>query len=191
MFKKYCIGGIIAASLLSPAISRADEYGCTVFLCLAVPSDQGGWQSVGECIAPVRRMLRDLVRGRGFPTCDMSDGGQSGSFIRPSVEPYIPCPDGTQPAPTDVLVVQGNLSSDGREYIITGTPAKSEQRTDDGIWGIGNRACVGAATGSYTERHSEYDDTINTYSSLVWQEPTPGASFDIYIGNKFYQRVKM
>jgi hypothetical protein len=43
-------------------------------LCLA-----GNWRLIPQCVAPVRKALRDLARGRGFPTCSMSGAGNGAS----------------------------------------------------------------------------------------------------------------
>jgi hypothetical protein len=50
--------------------SRADDEGCTVFLCLSNPA---GWASVAECIAPVQRALKAMTKGR-VPQCSFSGG---------------------------------------------------------------------------------------------------------------------
>lgn len=57
-------------SVSSPA--RAVE-GCTVLLCLAAPS----WRAISQCVPPIRQLLRDLARGRAFPSCGMSGAGSS------------------------------------------------------------------------------------------------------------------
>ena len=51
--------------------SRADDEGCTVFLCLSNPA---GWASVGACVAPVQKMFANLRNG-GSLACDI--GGSS------------------------------------------------------------------------------------------------------------------
>jgi len=66
--------GLVAAlglvgSLLSRPAYAAD--GCLVLLCLAAPS----WSSIAQCVDPVRQVLRDLTRGRPFPSCAMSGAG--------------------------------------------------------------------------------------------------------------------
>lgn len=47
--------------------------GCLVLLCLAAPS----WSAIPQCVPPVRQLFRDLARGRPFPSCTMSGGGNS------------------------------------------------------------------------------------------------------------------
>ena len=46
--------------------------GCKLLLCMA-----GDWQNISECAPTVRQALRDLARGRVWPTCSMA--GNSGS----------------------------------------------------------------------------------------------------------------
>lgn len=49
--------------------------GCTVLLCLAAPS----WRAIAQCVPPVRQVLRDLARGKAFPTCAMAGTSNSAS----------------------------------------------------------------------------------------------------------------
>src|SRR5678816_1358123 len=60
-----------AGGLLSAPARAAD--GCLVLLCLAAPS----WSSIAQCVDPVRQVLRDLARGRPFPSCAMSGAGNT------------------------------------------------------------------------------------------------------------------
>jgi hypothetical protein len=62
---------LTALSLLSTPARAAD--GCLVLLCLAAPS----WSSIAQCVDPVRQVLRDLARGRPFPSCPMSGAGNT------------------------------------------------------------------------------------------------------------------
>lgn len=65
----------LVASLWSavPAPAAAAD-GCQVMLCLA-----GNWRAIGECVDPVRQVLRDMLKGKPFPTCSLVGG--SGSTI--------------------------------------------------------------------------------------------------------------
>lgn len=47
--------------------------GCVVLLCFAAPS----WRAIAHCVPPIRQVLRDLARGRAFPSCGMSGAGNS------------------------------------------------------------------------------------------------------------------
>lgn len=66
---------LVATVLLvaTPPVLAVD--GCLVLLCLAAPS----WSAIPQCVPPVTQVLRDLARGRPFPTCAMSGAGNSGS----------------------------------------------------------------------------------------------------------------
>lgn len=68
------LAGAFAATvgiLGSPLAHGAD--GCLVLLCLAAPS----WRAIPQCVPPVRQLLRDLAKGRPFPTCAMGGTGNS------------------------------------------------------------------------------------------------------------------
>ena len=58
-------------SLLSAPARAVD--GCQVLLCFAAPS----WRVIPQCVPPIRQVLRDLARGKAFPTCDMSSPGSA------------------------------------------------------------------------------------------------------------------
>lgn len=64
-----------------PQLSSSDEHGCKAYLCFA------GGMAFPECQPTIRKVKRDLVKGRGFPQCsflsnkDGSVGGQNGSPI--------------------------------------------------------------------------------------------------------------
>ncbi|MFG6432081.1 hypothetical protein [Roseateles sp. LYH14W] len=60
--------------------------GCQVLLCLAAPS----WKSISQCVPPVRQVLRDLARGKAFPTCAMAGPGNSASHHWSSAPSFCP-----------------------------------------------------------------------------------------------------
>lgn len=63
---------VLSLSLLAPTAAHAVE-GCLVLLCFAAPSRN----SIPQCVPPIRQVLRDLARGKAFPTCGMSGTGNS------------------------------------------------------------------------------------------------------------------
>jgi hypothetical protein len=65
--------GLSAAAIAGVALPAHAVDGCQVLLCFAA-SD---WRKVPQCVPPVRQVLRDLARGRSFPTCSMSGAGNS------------------------------------------------------------------------------------------------------------------
>jgi hypothetical protein len=60
--------------------------GCLVLLCFAAPS----WRSIPQCVPPVTQVLRDLARGKPFPTCGMAGTGNSASHTWASAPGYCP-----------------------------------------------------------------------------------------------------
>ena len=77
---------ITFASLVGCAASAHGADGCLVLLCLAAPS----WQNIAQCVDPVRQVLRDLARGRPFPSCSMSGAGNSASNQWSSAPGFCP-----------------------------------------------------------------------------------------------------
>ena len=66
--------------------------GCTLLLCMA-----GNWMSIGQCVPPVRQALRDLLRGRAWPTCGMvGDSGTANQNVAPEQ-----CPEQYRTADVD------------------------------------------------------------------------------------------
>lgn len=56
----------------SASLTKGGVYGCAVILCLANPN---GWGSVAQCNPPVKKLFRDLAKGKGWPNCS-SDTAQ-------------------------------------------------------------------------------------------------------------------
>lgn len=66
---------LMAAALTTAAAPARAVDGCLLLLCLAAPS----WRAISQCVPPVTQALRDLARGRPFPTCAMSGPGNKAS----------------------------------------------------------------------------------------------------------------
>ena len=66
--------------------------GCKLLLCMA-----GNWQNIGQCTPTVRQALRDVARGRGWPTCSMGGNSASGNqYVAPEQ-----CPEQYRTSSTD------------------------------------------------------------------------------------------
>jgi hypothetical protein len=53
--------------------------GCKVLLCMA-----GNWQNISQCEPTVRQALRDVARGRGWPSCSMGGNNATGNqYVAP------------------------------------------------------------------------------------------------------------
>ena len=57
---------LCATLLLSTSFASADDWPCTVTLCLLNPQ---GPTAVAACVAPINRLWSELAHGHGFPTC--------------------------------------------------------------------------------------------------------------------------
>lgn len=71
----------MGALLGSPPAHAVD--GCKVLLCLA-----GNWSNISQCRPDVEQALRDVARGRGWPTCAM--GGSSNTAVQWANESNCP-----------------------------------------------------------------------------------------------------
>lgn len=76
---------LVAVATLVPTPAHAVD-GCKVLLCFAAPS----WRSIPQCVPPIQQVLRDLARGRPFPTCAMSGPANSASHQWSSAPAYCP-----------------------------------------------------------------------------------------------------
>lgn len=71
-------GACIALTMSSQAF--ADNYGCEALLCFA------GGKGVSECQPTIKRVLKDLAKGKSFPHCTMVNGsGQATSEIKDAI----------------------------------------------------------------------------------------------------------
>lgn len=68
----------------SPPARAVD--GCLVLLCMAAPS----WRAIAQCVPPVRQVLRDLARGKPFPTCAMAGAGNSATHRWAAAPAFCP-----------------------------------------------------------------------------------------------------
>lgn len=115
MLRMIVLAGSIAGMSIGSA--RADDWGCTVVLCLANP---GGPTQYAACVPPVTRLWQHLKRGGGFPTCSAA-----GSIPSPvGYDPHEPCQDG---------YVLRDLGRDGsaQPACVSSKPVRECDRTDD------------------------------------------------------------
>lgn len=76
----------VAASLCLLSAPALAVDGCQVLLCFAAPN----WRAVPQCVPPIRQVLRDLARGRAFPTCAMAGAGNSANHSWASAPSHCP-----------------------------------------------------------------------------------------------------
>jgi hypothetical protein len=77
--------GVLALALVAAASAHAAD-GCLVLLCFAAPS----WRSIPQCVPPIKQVLRDLARGKAFPTCGMAGAGNSARHAWANAPDYCP-----------------------------------------------------------------------------------------------------
>ncbi|WUR13795.1 hypothetical protein E7V67_001435 [[Empedobacter] haloabium] len=185
------IRSLLAALALAGAggLAQASEHGCKVLLCLANPR---GPMDAAACVEPIRKLYRDLARGRAFPSCDMASAPQgtapSRSWAQYGVSFYDPCPPGTS------TLAQGALAADGATNVYTGT--------GDGGDGYGYdhsslpaKVCVGRPTGETWVNLGQGDGmstvAVTTYDNIVVMQPVAQPYHaDIYIDSNFSHRVR-
>jgi hypothetical protein len=82
------LGASLAITLAAAAIPRTAQAvdGCLVLLCFAAPN----WRAIPQCVPPIRQVLRDLARGKPFPTCAMAGAGNSASHAWAHAPSYCP-----------------------------------------------------------------------------------------------------
>ena len=84
----------VAALAAAPAFAKADNWACEVVLCLSNPK---GATAVAECVPPIKKLWKQLAKGKGFPYCDMSGGGSTpGNSVSNQWASGYNCPSGYQ-----------------------------------------------------------------------------------------------
>ena len=78
-------GLLFTWTLLAPSAARAVD-GCLVLLCFAAPD----WRAVPQCVPPIRQVLRDLARGKAFPSCGMAGTGSTAQHAWAQAPGYCP-----------------------------------------------------------------------------------------------------
>lgn len=74
------IAAVAALSLAStPAKAGDSTWACEVALCASNP---GGWMQFTECVKPIKKLIRHLATGGGFPTCS-AGGFKSADYKKP------------------------------------------------------------------------------------------------------------
>ncbi|EJE4644428.1 hypothetical protein BKG02_004781 [Vibrio parahaemolyticus] len=192
MKRKSLIAMAIMVSGLSVSSQSVASWGCEVLLCL---SDPRGPTTEGECKPPIKKLWRELAKGKGFPSCAMagnSDNG-TGSFAKQVRDYYDPCPDGTEPV--EGYIAQSD-SNDRRDwYRLSYSYSKNyDGRWNNGMGGFGDRptarACASGPQGAFRDGHKDDRKTVHVYSQVVWQQPQNPRAIDVYIDGQLHKRVR-
>ena len=84
--------GLLLAMVGTSSRASADDLGCQVILCFGA-SAIGGWQKVAECVPPVKKALRKMLRGSWKPRCSDSGNAEKGegTFLKEGREEFEDC----------------------------------------------------------------------------------------------------
>jgi len=76
----FSVAACFLASATPYAAKAADStWACEVLLCASNP---GGWMQYAQCVPPIRKLLRSLALGGGFPTCS-AGGVAAAKYTKP------------------------------------------------------------------------------------------------------------
>lgn len=184
------------------ALPRSD-YGCEVLLCLADPR---GPRTESQCVPPINRLMRDLARGRAFPTCNMATGPNGRSYASPTSRYYDACPAGTKELPVgQVAELAAPVSA--APTTKSGAPSPYAPAASDLSYsGIGDgsgygysspdnpapvKVCVAGFRGSrtYSSGDSSYD--VGLYDTIYMQRAAPSAfAVDVFVDDRLWQTVR-
>lgn len=171
-------------SLSAPAV-MADDYGCTVLLCLSNPN---GPKAVAECVSPIDRLYRDLKKGRPFPHCDLASTPGHKSEAVTGRNFFDDCPAGTSTLPAGEFAL--NVQS---TQIYQGIGSGS-----DGYAGGTQKICVAQPAGQTTMGIPATDGfsdvqtvPVGIYRQIVPMNPAGSPNYiDVMIDGKRYTRVR-
>lgn len=78
---RFIIG--LTSLMALPTIASASDFGCQALLCFA------GGKNVSECQPTIKKVLKDLAKGKSFPSCTfVGANGSEGSASGVSVKRY-------------------------------------------------------------------------------------------------------
>lgn len=163
---------LAAATFAAPA--AADDWPCTVLLCLSNPA---GATAENECVPPIEKLWKHLAKGGGMPTCVPAGPGAMSARI--VAKPYDDCPPGYTPAAAGAAVVRGRAVDPAAvRFQVVGYAAVSEKNAVSGE--PSPRACVTAYQGTYIE-DSDYETRVQVYGDVIWQEWQAGQAIEMYV----------
>ena len=136
--------------------------GCKFVLCMGAANPMG----IAECVPTVREVLRDVKKGKGLPTCKLSDGKAAYVTVKPA--PVNPeCPKGWTQLPefkgTKKII---NGVAIGANYFVQGKPTAINLKfnTVNHTFGAGKDGKVGYNEYDYdiVDGKNVYDGTFNS-----------------------------
>jgi hypothetical protein len=185
--KMVMLGSVLTVASVA---ARADDFGCTVLLCLANPA---GPMAVAECVSPIKKLYRNLARGKAFPTCDMAsapDAPTGKSWAQPGVSYYDQCPPGTTALDPGAYA----LRRGGRSTYYLGI-GEGDSPNGDGTEALPNKTCVGRRIGERTLDIGRSDGSetlsVGVFDKVVVIAPNAQPNYiDVYVDSAFLHRVR-
>jgi hypothetical protein len=179
--------------------AQASDHGCTVLMCLSNPA---GPTAVSECVAPIKKLWRDLAKGQAFPSCDEADGADGKSFVRQVRTHYAACSSGLRPLEDGLSAVQATPLSPEGWTVPYSSAAHTGIGSGDALASFGGRplppkVCVGnlvsvGGMGAKLMREVPYATrTVWAFDRVEVLEPLrSGMALDVYINGAFWQRTR-
>jgi hypothetical protein len=148
--------------------ANASDYGCKALLCFA------GGQGVAECQSTIAQVYKDLAKGRGFPSCDLSDGNNSNQNYAKLVQVphWDSCPTGTTP-----LYNVETLDPTSKQWLWTGTSGKE---------GTTSLACV---SGTPTLVRQGFG-MVKAYPQITWLPAQSSNAINVFTDGKLFSTVR-
>jgi len=167
--------------------ASASDFGCQVLLCLANPQ---GPTAVAECVPPIKKLFRDLAKGKPFPSCTLSNGGtDTSNFARQTTNYYPTCPDGLTPLPVGETVDTGGGLLKG----IGDGEGESPMPMVDGTYSLPAMACVGRKTGTRLVELGNEDRSsvlVSEYDRVQYVQPNAsGNVIEVFMNGRLYNRI--
>ena len=157
----------------------------------------------------MRKLYRDLARGKPFPTCSMANTpGNSGNYAKRTSSWYDLCPAGTWALPAGQFAVQATAQEAGQyrgnksirrsidqRAVLLGIGENPQPNTDQSGANTGSpKICVanpvGATNRYYGMGDNSYSITATLYERVVSVPmSSSNRTIDVYINNQITRRV--
>jgi hypothetical protein len=217
VIKKLPAALALTASILAPAVARADTWGCEVLLCLSNPA---GPMAVTQCVPPITRLYQAIFKWRPdpFPTCTMSSGtdsqaGGNYAYVAPPSY-YDACPANTTALPVGQSGAVGTYVASPTTwpfqpgYLMTGAVSAGigdgsgyfPGISDDGTTtALPAKTCVGVAVGvASVPAASNWGDgminfTLNVtlFDRVVYVDPAANSfNINVMVNNRLFRNVR-
>lgn len=178
---------LIAASAIAGGCLFAPgayaDWGCTVMLCLGDPR---GATAEPACRPPIKKLWRELAKGRSMPTCRGPDG--VAMRLQSRNDWYDDCPTGTRELRGDATwIAPASLAPRGQVQLLA--PPRWSAGTGhlpmepDGV----PRACIaGSSAEAWVPGISDQTgQPVLVYETVHWVEQNPNPwLLDLYHGDK-------